>query len=174
MTKRTKLLLPVLAVIVLALTFGKAIGQGYYFGGCDETAHTRHFITHVLGFKMCRDEEIETEAVAAPAESQANTPTESQPAPSEAEAAGASICVLYVRNHNAKLEITGPEAVTDCGRFERASTAPWTSEAHSPTSAGVTVCEVTNLAREHATVTDTGAQEYGSSACKQLSGEGWG
>jgi hypothetical protein len=112
MTRRTKLLLPVLAVIVLALTFGKAIGEGYYFGGCDEVVSTRHFIIHELGFKMCRDEHVESDAAAAPAETQPD-------ATSAVEHEYSSPCVLYVQGHNARLEITGSEAVADCSRSLR-------------------------------------------------------
>jgi len=49
-------LLAVLTLFALAYAFGVPVSHGYYFGGCDETAHTRHLITHVLGVAMCRDE----------------------------------------------------------------------------------------------------------------------
>lgn len=124
MTRRSKLLLSALAVMVLGLTFGKAIGSGYYFGGCDEVANARHFVVHELGFKMCRDEHIETETATAP-----STPAETVTAPS-APTETASPCVLDVRGHNARLEIAGPEAVGDCEGFERAAgSTPWTMEA---------------------------------------------
>lgn len=171
-THKTRNLLIVLVVLVLALSFGKAIGNGYYFGGCDEAAHTRHYITHILGFKMCRDEHVESEAEpsgpAAPSAPAAATATPKHEY--------GSPCSLYVQHHNALLEITGSEAAADCERFvNRAGQTPWTTEAQATSATRSVVCELTSANnQEHAVVTDTGSQEYGSAACKQLSGEGWG
>jgi hypothetical protein len=178
---RLRYLLVALVLIVLALSFGKAIANGYYFGGCDEAARTRHFITHVLGFKMCRDQNIETQAAtettpAGSSETATNVAT-TPPPNNEGPAAHdyASPCQLYVNNHNAELEITGSAAATDCERFVNAAgQTPWTTEAQTTTETRGVICEVTNHSNEHATVTDTGGHTYGSEACKQLSGEGWG
>jgi hypothetical protein len=167
---RPRKLLVVLVVLILAYAFGRPISEGYYFGGCDEAAHTRHFITHTLGFKMCRDEteEAKTETHTAP---MVTTPAAEAPPAHEYT----SPCSLYVKGHNALLTITGSEAAADCERFVSRSDQPfWTTEAQAPTGAQTVVCEVTNDAQEHALVTDTGGHEYGSEACTQLSGEGWG
>lgn len=156
-----------LVLVVLGYGFGRAIARGYYFGGCDEVAHSRHYITHVFGFKMCRDENIPPEEEARQSQVQTSEP-------SALKHEYASPCDLYVEGHNARLEITGSEAVSDCERFVAASKAPWTTEAHPSTEALDVVCEVTNHNQEHAVVSDTGGREYGSAACTQLSGEGWG
>jgi hypothetical protein len=84
-----------------------------------------------------------------------------------------SPCTLYVTGHNAKIEFGGAEAPAQCAHFvQRLPEVDWTTEEQVRTERGV-VCELTNGSRERAVVTDTGAQEYGSQACRTLSGEGW-
>jgi hypothetical protein len=156
----------IIVVAVLVIAFGKALGEGYYFGGCDETANTKHYIAHVLGIKMCRNEHV----------GPAPTPEAANPEPEKPVSHDyASPCDLYVKGHNAQIDITGPEAVGDCEHFvTSAGTMPWTTERQALTESRTVVCNVTNHKREHATVTDTGSQEYGKEACKLLSAEGWG
>jgi hypothetical protein len=86
-----------------------------------------------------------------------------------------SPCALYVQRHDARVEITGAEAASDCERFvNRATSNLWTTEPQAPVESRAVVCEVINHAQEHAVVTDTGGHAYGSEACTQLAGEGWG
>lgn len=162
-----------LLVLVLAIpffAFGRAIINGDYFGECDHAAHHECDITHVLGIVMRRDvPRPETETASTAPEttttSAAATPTSNN---------YTSPCTLYVRGHNAMLEISGSEAGQDCERFVAATQTPWTTETQETTESRTVVCEVTNNNGEHAIVTDTGGHAYGSKACDQLSGEGWG
>jgi hypothetical protein len=166
----------VILLVIIVFAFGRAILNGDYFGECDHVVGKECDIVHVLGVVMHRDVERET----VPASTQTTpTTTETTTPPPNNEGPAArdftSPCTVYVKGHNAMVEITGSGAATECEHFvSAAGQTPWTTEAQVPTESRTVVCELTNHSDEHAAVTDTGGHTYGSEACKQLSGEGWG
>jgi hypothetical protein len=85
-----------------------------------------------------------------------------------------SPCWLYVPGHDARLEITGPDAPTACARFvsDIASQSQWTTQVQAPSGSLSTVCSLTS-GSDTAQVLDSGGQYYGGEACQTLSAEGW-
>jgi hypothetical protein len=160
-------------IVLVVFAFGRAILNGDYFGECDHVVHQQCTVIHVLGIVMHRDV---AEATAAPEPSPTPEATKPETQTSSPQAHEyRTPCQLYVNGHNALLEITGSEAASDCERFVKGATSSlWTTEPQTGTESGTLVCKVENLRHELAKVTDTGGHEYGSAACKQLSGEGWG
>jgi hypothetical protein len=159
----------VLVAVVVVFAFGRAIINGDYFGECDHVVHQECRVVHVLGVVMHRD-------VTSPGTEATTTPEPPKPEIQKALAHEYTApCHLYVVGHSALVGMTGPESVANCEHFVAAAgKTPWTTESQTASESRSVVCEVTNIRQEHATVTDTGGHEYGSEACKQLSGEGWG
>ena len=86
-----------------------------------------------------------------------------------------SPCALYVQGHDVRVAFTGPNTPEDCAGFiEKAQNTEWTATPQTGAESGAVVCELENHANEKVVITDTGGQEYGQEACRQLSGEGWG
>lgn len=84
-------------------------------------------------------------------------------------------CALYVVGNQVRATFTGANAAEACASLvAKQPKVEWTTEQQATTEGQPVACELVNRTNEKVVVTDEGGQYYGSRACQQLSGEGWG
>ncbi|HXE94257.1 MAG TPA: hypothetical protein VN544_10690 [Gaiellaceae bacterium] len=87
-----------------------------------------------------------------------------------------SPCTLYMEGHDATVEFAGSSATSDCAAFVQGQAAhgnTWTTTPQSSAPPQLSAVCTLSDGSDQASVQDDGGMSFGTSACEQLTSQGW-